>query len=452
MKLKIKISNLQVSRIIVIKKDILNQFLRIEFYICPKTATIFMAKANVFYFNPTCELAVANGSFSYIPPLLLQKMERDLEMIPFVFTTENDFVLTDDAPSEEFKHQLIEAGFELPTFCNLAELISLPTNSFNAIYPWGWSPAAHFKLKSLKEKCGGEFKTSVVFNWTNEHKMLLERSSSLEFLINLLDKYPCDWFIDRLMIGVRVSDVREIETLLLKNRALVLKAPVSSSGRGIQVIRKATLNNSNKQWISGVLKQHKYLIAEPFLEKMADLSFQFQISSNSKIDYLGFSFFETNSNGQYLGTLLHPDLNKILGEVNPEMLKIMIESTAKAIREALNDSLYAQLQRGYLGVDAMIFKHQKKIMIQPCIEINCRMNMGILSMQLEKKIHPKSRGNFKLFYERQRNFKNFVLEQKKINPTKILDNKLCSGFLSLIEPNSSKTFGAYINIYFDGAR
>jgi len=145
-------------------------------------------------------------------------------------------------------------------------------------------------------------------------------------------------------------------------------------------------------------------------------------------------------------------LNKIFGEVNPEMLKIMIESTAKAIQEALNDSLYAQLHRGYLGVDAMIFKHQNQIMIQPCVEINCRMNMGILSMQLEKKIHPKSRGYFKLFYGRQKDFKNFVVEQNKMNPTVILDNRLCSGFLALTEPNASKTFGAYINIYFDGAR
>jgi len=411
-----------------------------------------MGKANVFYFNPTCELAVANGSFSYMPPLLLQKMEHDLAMLPFVFATKNDYILTDDVPSEEFKRQLIGAGFELPVFCNLAELESLPTNSFNAIYPWGWSSAAHFRVKNLKEKCSGEFQSSPVFNWKDETKLLFERSTSLVFLNNLLNKNPFDWFIDRSMTGRIISNIEEIESMLEENRALVLKAPLSSSGRGIQIIRKEVLNNSNKQWISGVLKQQKYLIAEPFLEKMADFSFQFQISSNSKIDYLGFSFFETNSNGQYLGTLLHPDLNKILGEVNPEMLKIMIESTAKAIQEALNDSLYAQLHRGYLGVDAMIFKHQNQIMIQPCVEINCRMNMGILSMQLEKKIHQKSRGNFKLFYGRQKDFKNFVVEQNKMNPNVILDNRLCSGFLALTEPNASKTFGAYINIYFDGAR
>ena len=103
-----------------------------------------MAEANVFYFNPTCELAVANGSFSYQPPLLLQEMENDLSILPFVFCTENVFVLTEASPSTVFLQKLEKFGFELPQFCSLAELESLPDGSFEAIYPWGWSPATHF--------------------------------------------------------------------------------------------------------------------------------------------------------------------------------------------------------------------------------------------------------------------------------------------------------------------
>src|SRR5664279_5712908 len=109
-----------------------------------------MGKANVYYFNPTCELAVANSSFSYMPPLLLQEMERDLSILPFAFATENDFVLTENPPSDGFLQQLNDAGFDLPTFCRLADLDVMPTVSSRNICPWGWSPAAHFKLKNLK--------------------------------------------------------------------------------------------------------------------------------------------------------------------------------------------------------------------------------------------------------------------------------------------------------------
>lgn len=404
-----------------------------------------MAKANVFYFNPTCELAVANGSFSYMPPLLLQEMERDLATLPFVFATKTDFVLTDDAPSEEFKRQLIDLGFELPEFCSLAELESLPTNSFNAIYPWGWSPAAHFKLRNLKEKCGEEFKASPAFNWTNRHKTLFERSTSLDFLMDLLDKYPHDGFIDRSMTGVRVSDTEEIESLLLKNRALVLKAPLSSSGRGIQIIRKEVLNNSNKQWISGVLKQQNYLIAEPFLDKLIDFSFQFNFGK-SGIDYLGTSFFETNTNGQYQATLIRPDLKQMLAGIELQKLETRINAIGTSILEALRDSAYAQLHRGYLGVDAMIFNHQNQIRIQPCIEINCRMNMGILSMVAATNIHAGSTGYFRLFYGQQGKYERFATDQNQLNPWKVYDGKPYSGFLPLVEPSPQKKFGAYISL------
>jgi hypothetical protein len=401
-----------------------------------------MSAGNVYYFNPTCELAVANGSFSYQPPLLLQEMENDLSVLPFAFCSENDFVLTENPPSAEFLHRLKIAGFNLPRFCSLAELESLPDGSFEAISPWGWSPAAHFKLKNLKEKCT----ESSVFDWKSEHKLLFERSTSLDLLTGLLDNNPPDWFIKKEMIGKKVTNCKEIDLLLEKHPRLVLKAPMSSSGRGIQIIRNAKLNTSNKQWISGVLKQQSYLVAEPYLEKLIDLSFQFRVLSDSKIEYLGFSVFETNSNGQYRGTLIHPDLKKIVPDENASEWMKMISVAAEIIRNALEPSIYAHCHRGFLGVDAMIFKHQKCLLMQPCIEINSRMNMGILTMFLGKKIHPGSTGKFELFYGSANKYHDFVGEQSQLNPTELKEGKIYSGFLSLIEPKVQNKFGAYISL------
>jgi len=405
-----------------------------------------MAIANIYYFNPTCELAIANGSFSYQPPLLLQEMERDLSILPFVFCTENDFVLTEASPSTVFLQKLEKFGFELPQFCSLAELESFPNDSFDAIYPWGWSPAVHFKLKNLKEKCAYQFKEGPVYNWNPGHKLLFERSTSLDFLTGLLNNNPPDWFIRKEMIGSKVTSFEEIELLLAKHSPLVLKAPLSSSGRGIQIIRNAKLNTSNKQWISGTLKQQSYLIAEPFLEKLIDLSFQFQVLPNSQIEYLGFSVFETNSNGQYRGTLIHSDLKKIVPEENASELMEMISITADIISCELGKSNYATWHRGFLGVDAMIFKHQKSLMMQPCIEINSRMNMGVLAMFMEKRIHPDSTGKFELFYGPANGYSDFVDKQSLLNPPKSKQGKIYSGFLPLVEPNAKNKFGAYISL------
>lgn len=404
-----------------------------------------MAAANIYYFNPTCELAVANGSFSYQPPLLLQEMESDLSILPFIFGTENDIVLTENLPTSGFIQKLKDAGFDLPRFCSLAELEALPDGSFDAIYPWGWSPAAHFKMKNLKEKCAARFKEYPVYNWRDEHKLLFERATSLDFLNEMLNNNPPDWFIRKEIVGKKITCCEEIELLLDKHSPLVLKAPMSSSGRGIQIIRKTKLNTSNKQWISGVLKQQNYLIAEPFLEKLIDLSFQFEILPDSEVAYLGFSVFETNTNGQYRGTLIHPDLRKVPDTDVSELME-MINATAKIIYNALRKSIYATRHRGFLGVDALIFKYQKGLMMQPCIEINSRMNMGVLTIFLERKVHSESTGKFELFYGSANEYHDFAVEQSRLYPPKLKEGKIYSGFLTLVEPDRKNKFGAYISI------
>jgi hypothetical protein len=403
-----------------------------------------MGKANVYYFNPTCELAVANSSFSYMPPLLLQEMELDLSILPIAFATENDFIITENIPSEGFLQKLKYAGFELPSFCCLADLEAIPFGSLGNICPWGWSPAVHFKLKNLKEKCNDEFRISPAFAWRKEYQKLFERSSSLELLTEIVNQNPPEWIIDRSMIGEKVTSCEEIELLLKKHSSIVIKAPMSSSGRGIQIIRKPMLSESNRHWISGVIRQQNYLIAEPFLEKLIDLSFQFLVLPNAKIKYLGYSVFETNSNGQYKGTFFHPYLKSILPEENTPELETMIESTAKILSEYLKKSVYAELHHGFLGVDALIFKQYNRLRMQPCIEVNSRMNMGILSMFLEKKLHTDASGKFELFYGSPGEYFNFEKKNAKLKPIILQDEQFYSGFLSLVEPTENTKFGAYI--------
>lgn len=405
-----------------------------------------MREARLFYFNPTCELAVANGSFSYMPPLLLQEMENDLAILPFVFAGACDFILTGTAPSPEFLLQLNNAGFELPHFTALPELENLTERSIHSLCPWGWSPSAHFILKNLKPKCSDEFKSSPVYDWSGDQQRLYERKTSLNFLTNLLRKERSESFISENKTGRVMTNYEQIEEFLQVHNGVVLKAPLSSSGRGIQIIRKRTLNTSNKQWISGVLKQQHYLIAEPFLDKIADLSFQFFIRNQTEVEYLGYSFFETNSNGQYKGTLINPALQDLFPDTETSGIEMMIQSTAQILKTELGLSDYCKSYRGYLGVDALIFQENNEINIQPCVEINCRMNMGILALLLAKNVHSESKGKFSLFYGTPGEYQEFVNEQSKYHPLRMVENKLKEGFLSLTEPGEKTKFGAYISL------
>ncbi len=405
-----------------------------------------MAKADVYYFNPTCELAIANGSFSYMPPRLLRKFENDCSVLPFVFGKSSDFVLTEKIPSGDFINKLTDAGFEMPEFCSLNELISGKTESIGSIFPWGWSPASHFILKDLKAKCSDEFRESPVFKWTDEHKTLFERITSLQYLEDFLAQNTLDFFIEPKMIGKKVTSIGEIDELLKRQNSLALKAPLSSSGRGIQIIRKPTLNNSNRQWITGILNQQKYMIAEPFLDKEVDFSFQFKITEKSEPEYLGYSVFETNTNGQYKSTFIHPEIESFGVSDFSGKTEEMIRLTAELLREALKNTVYTKLHRGFLGIDAMIYRDKEGLKIQPCIEINSRMNMGILTMFIEKKIDKNTSGKFELFYGQSGQFQKLVNEKTIEHPLKIRNGKLVSGFISLVEPDAGKQFGAYINL------
>jgi hypothetical protein len=230
------------------------------------------------------------------------------------------------------------------------------------------------------------------------------------------------------------------------HQAIVLKAPLSSSGRGIQIIRGKILNNSNKAWISGILKQQNYLIAEPYLEKLADLSFQFRISESAEIDYLGFTFFETNSNGQYKGSLIHTGIADIFQDENENELEEMLINTANIIGEVLKSSMYVCFHRGFLGVDAMIFMDEQRLKIQPCIEINCRMNMGILTILLQNNIQREAKGKFELYYSAMGDFEVFAQGEQKLNPPAFLNGKISSGFIPLVEPVYNQKFGAYFSL------
>lgn len=97
-----------------------------------------------------------------------------------------------------------------------------------------------------------------------------------------------------------------------------------------------------------------------------------------------------------------------------------------------------------MGIDALIYNDQGMLKMQPCIEINSRMNMGILTLHIEKHIHPDAVGKFELFYGKPGEYGQFASQRAREHPLKMKNGQLASGFLSLVEPDEPKQFGAYI--------
>ena len=399
-----------------------------------------MSDCKLYFFNPTCETAIANGSETYMATQILREFEEDLSLLPMVFATENDYVLSSVKPSEGFIQNLKRIGFPVSKCVAKIEIEKNRQLKFSKIIPWGWSPAAHFQLDEIKKKVTGDFRNSVVFNWQEEYKTLFERKTSAEILKLFLSKYdPSIYCFSEAVPEIICSEI-QIGKYLLKYPNAVLKSPVSSSGRGVQMIRDGKLSRTNSQWANAVFKQMGYLMAEPLHQKKLDFSFQFKIDQNGNVTYLGHVFFFTNGNGMYQGHYLNRSVEELTGFDFEELLN----DTGERLRLILKDSKFSLFHEGFLGVDGMIIDENGTTKVHPCVEINCRLTMGMLALRIQNLIHSEAKGRFEIFSGKEGEFAVFSDEMKKKYPIEIKDQLFYSGFAALTEPREKAKFGAYV--------
>ncbi len=398
----------------------------------------------IFIYNPTCEMAIANGTVSFMPNKTLTKFKQDLDVLPLFFADKNNTVLVHQLPDEEFIKLLENAGVSVPNFKQLelaladSDFIKMPKDS---LHPWGWSPRIHHILKPFKESCSPRFLEQPNAFWKEEHRDLYNRKKALEIVKKAINRSNSSLFIDLEQTAQICTSVAEVEKLMHKWKQIVIKAPLSSAGRGLQILRYTTLNESIIQSINSIIASQSYVMVEPFLNKQFDFSLQYYCDGKGKLDYLGLGFFETNSKGQYLGNFL----GGIPAEMKAVLTENRIHELQTCLSEVLSESDIATNYTGYFGVDCMlVLDRDEKLRIHPCLEINLRYNMSTLALFLNKNIHPDTKGNFKIFNEFKASFDQFHLEMTAKHPLEMQDGKWMNGYLPLVSPFQNKTFGAYI--------
>lgn len=235
----------------------------------------------------------------------------------------------------------------------------------------------------------------------------------------------------------------QIEKLLNRWHKLMVKAPWSSSGRGLQPITKQPIHDKVWEKLLGIIKEQDYAIVEAFQNKKLDLAFQFKLQAG-EIIFLGVSNFSADKKGQYLGNSLNglpDDLDSGVKIFANKMSKLIIP----ALKEEIASSELAKSYEGYFGVDTLIFKDKNgELKINPCLEINVRYNMGLLSLYLEKFILPARKGKFRMFYNPKKQFSDFCKQMEQDYPLVLEDQKIASGFFPLTPTSARTEFGAYI--------
>ncbi|VAW20035.1 hypothetical protein MNBD_BACTEROID01-698 [hydrothermal vent metagenome] len=401
---------------------------------------------DVYLFNPTCEYAVANGTVSWQPNRLLQQMEAGLGTLPLFFACQNDYVLVKRLPSKSFIQSLKQIGITPPVFLQLGQALS--DNDFlrspkRRLLPWGWSPATHHLLNPLKNSCSAEFLSSPVSTWKPAYKELYSKIKAAEVLSRLLSILPEEFMLPRQYTPEKCFDLAKVELLLTKWGKIMVKAPWSSAGRGLQPVTCSPLHPSVSNRIRGLIREQGAVVVEPLFDKVFDFAFQFSIQQG-EITYLGTDLFQTDEKGRYKGNYLNNfpyDTDSLISGLIDEAIK----SVPPGLKTALKSNSFAANYEGFLGVDAMIYRDNKKqLRIHPCLEINLRYNMGLLAFKLNNFIAPEKKGMFKTYYRPNKSFKQFSDIMMQEYPLNISNHKIKKGYFPITDVSPEALFGAFI--------
>lgn len=333
-------------------------------------------------FNPDHDLVLAAGNGHFTPPKAARDLYADLGFLPALWAKTGDLVLVADAEAacERLRHiKGRTKGVQLVDRNTLQRVLASGTITSNQldIAPWGWDK----NVKDLLAGIGVSEDVLPADRWLEDVRTISSRQwmsqNILPELVSRLNNLYPSKFIGTSFV---VQSMAQLHTLLQEHALVVVKAPWSSSGRGIRYIENKP-DPSTEGWCANTIEKQGCITFEPYYNKIRDFGMEFNANADGSIDYLGLSIFKT-SKRTYTGSLLATEGTKL------EYLSQYIDvSILKAVSETITTMLSALLLNKYvgpLGIDMMLVKQEgtNNLAIHPCVEINLRRTMGHVALSL----------------------------------------------------------------------
>lgn len=373
-------------------------------------------------------MAIADGNPYYTPPASILKMAEDLAYLPAYYAGEKDAVWVKKMPDREFLE-------EKKTRFRLSPAIVTEENrdqwEAEEFCPWGWSPRMYFLLRG---RHAGE--------WKKESKELYGRRTAtvcLQSLCRSLD------FVDKETLPVVCETMQDIENVAKSGRYLV-KAPWSSSGRGLLRINGEEIGSKNREWIGGILKKQGYVMVEKEQERVMDFAMEFY-ACRGEVEFKGLSCFLTGKAGEYIGNYVGSRQmleNRLAAWIEKEKLERVRTELMRVLAEEI-----APRYDGYMGVDMMLYRDRAgEIRIQPCLEINLRYTMGILALFLsERFVAEEAEGTFSIVhYTSDGEALRFHETALRQYPLRLQGRKITEGYTALTPLRQDTRFAAYLQV------
>ena len=397
--------------------------------------------STVYLFNPDYDMAMANFTPYYKSPAEIVRMAADLSVLPWWFAEEESKVKVEDmALVSLLQEQLKEScGGDKEREEMLDRWLphaGWATEWLPAHYiPWGWTPALVYRLR--QEGIGTSFLPSE--EAVARLRFLSSRQRCLEIL-------PALRSIDGTCGEMKAcASMPELEEFVQAKGEAVLKAPWSGSGRGLLKVFSESWSTQQAGWAARILRVQGALMAEPVYDKVVDFAMEFYTGKKEGTRFAGYTLFETDTHGNYKLNFLLQDAEierRLEGYVSRQVLHEVKSGLLSALQHLLKDDY-----EGYLGVDMMVCRVAGKYKLHPCVEINLRMNMGVVSrLFFDRYVFPSSSGQYVV--------EHYAAEGKALEnhhrclsacPLKLSpDGRILQGYLPLTPVQAATHYQVYV--------
>lgn len=393
-----------------------------------------MTKKALYIFNPEHDLALASGEANYLAPASARRMSSELALLPMWYAEEGSAVLAPSAYNLDYVkkiQELLGLSVDLITEPELAIEPDLD------IRPWGWDVALRKRLSVL----GVDEVLLPSMGQLNDLREYSHRSKAVALLPELqLNECFCGE-------SYYLKTPEEWKRFVEGRKECLLKAPLSGSGKGLNWC-KGIFTSFISGWCTRVAASQGGVIAEPIYNKVEDFAMEFYSDGAGELTFVGYSLFHTGKSGMYEGNRLLSNgaIRKQLAQYVPLEALMDLENCLKYRLSALVGTVY----KGYLGVDMMICRfpeNEKPVFrIHPCVEINLRMNMGVIARFLhDRYVRPGSTGRFVIDYHPSEG--EALQEHERMSATYPLESRegrVYSGYLPLVPVHKRSCYRAWI--------
>ncbi|MDE6548506.1 MAG: hypothetical protein K2L22_05875 [Muribaculaceae bacterium] len=305
-------------------------------------------------FNPETEYALASGASFYTPPARVEKLRFDMQLLPEAWAEPEDIILVDDVTH-------LKSQFKLVQWDYLGDLMGEHPDLI--IEPWGWNQALVRKMLDHGVPADRLPDSKVI----SRIRELAHRRTTVQLASLWNEKVEGCFQTD---LPVELTSIESCMDFYRENPGCWLKAPWSSSGRGVINTSADMTPELVEQWCRGIIRRQGSVMGETGADRVADYATEWRMQ-HGKVEYLGLSSFSTSNRGKYISN----------NSMNQASMRAKFDSQSKldiATVISIQKMILEHVLTGYeglFGVDMIVEGGGK---LRPFVEVNLRRTMGMI--------------------------------------------------------------------------